>query len=192
LAIDLVQMMIDPSSENASAAALSLLLSSLHLKGPGKQALESAAKKGETAIIEHALDPAHAKVVKDAVVNSLAAAGKATPPKRVIGEAAELAGAWILHGEGHEVLGALQNSSGQGIDLITKVKGVFYFWEIKGNGAEFSWAQKDGTTFIVDRVREVIDHPERYKAATVALAKDAYEAIRTGHFGYAGFRITGL
>ncbi|MBN8614635.1 MAG: hypothetical protein J0L92_28810 [Deltaproteobacteria bacterium] len=61
-------------------------------------------------------------------------------------------------GLNHTIVGSLQNSSGHGIDLITRdSSGTLHFWEVKVNTARLSPDQRSGAAFIRDRLEQARD-----------------------------------
>ena len=137
----------------------------------------------EVAEVTVELSKKQGDVVKDAV----GAGAKWTNKSK--GEAGEVAAGWILTGSGHEVLGTIQNNSGNGLDLITRFDGVHYVWEVKANTSQLSAIQQLPDEFISTRALDPLLNPERYDDASIQLAEELQVEISNYNVRYGVIRI---
>jgi hypothetical protein len=99
----------------------------------------------------------------DAVKAALGISGKMNKDQK--GQAGEIVAGWLLTRDGHQVLGAIQNRSNNGVDLVTAKEGRYWVWEVKSDDAKLSPAQRNPSQWVVTRV---------------------YDANRPGHGTYSG------
>jgi RHS repeat-associated protein len=128
------------------------------------------------------------KAESAAVRDAIGAGSKMTAQE--IGKAAETSAAWALTAEGHEVLGAIQDASNRGIDLVTSYEGRYYVWEIKGNTARLSTIQRSAEEFVATRVyNAAIGNPGAFDVASQQLAQKVWGALAEGRVTYGSFRV---
>jgi hypothetical protein len=120
-----------------------------------------------------------------AVKSNLGITGTMT--RQQIGNAAEISAAWGLTGRGHEVLGSIQRTGGQGIDLVTRYKGHYYIWEVKGNSADLSSIQRRPGEFTMTRIFDAaIGAPDQFTPESQKLASELWNApVDRLHYGVA-------
>jgi len=82
-------------------------------------------------------------------------------------------------GLGHSVIGSVQNTSGHGIDLVTRdPSGTLHFWEVKVNSATLSPAQSRGAWFIRDRLNRALNWRRTHHPGLAGQAREILREIR--------------
>jgi hypothetical protein len=107
---------------------------------------------------------------------------------REIGRLSEKISASYYKRKGYTIMGAIQNRSGHGIDLVVRKRGELIFVEVKTNSARLSKAQaQGGRSFVRDRLRRVLDrqHPKHgffknVDEQTKRLARYCEQQIKNG------------
>jgi hypothetical protein len=145
----------------------------------------SLAGSVERPVIEATL---HLSASESVVVRDAVGAG-VSMTKKEVEEGAVLSAGWALTGEGHEIVGSVQNASNHGLDLVTRFESEYYVWEIKGNSSELSAIQRLPAEFVATRVGDAIHNPAAYDRVTRDLAAALWQALGNNQVNYGVFRV---
>jgi RHS repeat-associated protein len=97
---------------------------------------------------------------------------------KALGDFGERVARRHAQGMGHTIVGSVQNTSGHGIDLVTRdPSGTLHFWEVKVNSARMSRAQSGGATFIRSRLARALNWKSTHHPRLAAQARELLREI---------------